>query len=172
MLVHTKSPDQVILIRALFYLEFKFEPIKWLLEQDTSRISQGQCIQLLAKLYKRRRKRLEISIGQPFPDVIPKPIKRPKNIVRQALHVKAFLSINPNLSYIHAAENFNLTKARISQLIKIVDNLPARFVKTLEETEDVTLLRRFSGRQLLKLTAFKTRKHVEQAIDSLMPSCE
>lgn len=149
--VNTQSP---------LFLCPKYE--KKLPEQDTSRILQGQCIQLLAKLYKRRRKRLDISISQPFPDVVPKPIKRPRNIVRQALHVKAFLSINPNLSYIHATENFNLTKARISQLVKIVDNLPARFVKTIEETEDTTLLRRFSGRQLLKLTTFKTRDNERQ----------
>jgi hypothetical protein len=54
-------------------------------------------------------------------------------------------------------------------LIKIVDNLPAHFIKKLEETEDPILLRRFSGKRLLKLASFETKEHMQNAIESLMP---
>jgi hypothetical protein len=139
---------------------------------DTSRVSQDQYIQLLVKVYKRKGKRLELSIDQPFPEITPI-VYKPKNIVRIALDVKAYLTINPDASYTTAAGHYNVTRARISQLVKIINNLPAHLNKKLDETEDPILLRRFSGKQLLKLASFETRDHMQQAIDSIMPSsCE
>ena len=68
------------------------------------------------------------------------------------------------------AENFNVSRARISQLLKIIDNLPTYFIRKIEETEDPILLKRFSGKRLLKLASFQTREHMESAIESLMPA--
>ena len=147
--------------------------LRILLKRDTSRNSQGASIQLLVNVYKRRTKRFELSIDQPFPEVLPEPVKMPKNIARQALDVKAYLALNPNHSYRMAAEHYNVTKARISQLIKIVDHLPASFIKKLDETDDPALLRRFSGKQLLRLASFETKERMEKTIESLMSSsCE
>lgn len=120
------------------------------------------------KVYKRRRRRLELSLDRPFPEMA-RQVKKPKNIVRSALDVKAYLTINSGSTYSTAAEHYNVTRARISQLIKIVDNLPAHFIKKLEETEDPILLRRFSGKRLLKLASFETKEHMQNAIESLMP---
>jgi len=96
----------------------------------------------------------------------------PKNIARIALDVKAYTTINPGHSYSLVAENFNVSRARISQLLKIIDNLPAYFIRKIEETEDPILLRRFSGKRLLHLASFETRKHMESAIEALMPNQE
>jgi len=124
------------------------------------------------KVYKRRTERFELSIDQPFPTPTPQPVKMPKNIARIALDVKAYTTINPGHSYSLVAENFNVSRARISQLLKIIDNLPAYFIRKIEETEDPILLRRFSGKRLLHLASFETRKHMESAIEALMPNQE
>ena len=97
----------------------------------------------------------------------------PKNIVKIALDVKAYTEVNPGHSYSLVAENFNVSRARISQLLKIIDNLPTYFIKKLQETKDPIMLRRFSGKRLLKLASFETKEHMQRAIESLMPSsCE
>lgn len=141
----------------------------WLLEVDTSQTPQVQHIQLLMRMYKRKRKRFELSIDQPFPHTVSKP-SLPKNIARQAIDVKTYLHINPGQSFSNAAKHFNITTARVSQLVKIVENLPPDFIKELENSKDPILLRRFSGRRLLKLASFETREHMEKAIDSLIPA--
>jgi len=96
-------------------------------------------------------------------------IKKPKNIVRIALDVKAYLTINPDSTQTMVAEHYKLTRARISQLLKIIDNLPAHFIKKLEESEDPILLRRFSGKRLLKLASLTTPERIADAIQSLTP---
>lgn len=56
--------------------------------------------------------------ARPLP---PEPV--PKNIVAEALKVKAFLNEAPQRNYRHASQCFKITKARISQLMKIADVL-------------------------------------------------
>jgi hypothetical protein len=121
------------------------------------------------KIYKRRNRRLELSIDQPFPAPTPQLAKMPKNIVKIALDVKAYTEVHPGHSYSLVAENFNVSRARVSQLLKIIDNLPAYFIRKLQETKDPIMLRRFSGKRLLKLASFETKEHMQSAIDSLMP---
>jgi len=94
----------------------------------------------------------------------------PENIVKITLDVKAYIEINPEHSYSLMVENFNVSRARISQLLKIIDNLPTNFITKLQETEDPILLRRFSEKRLLKIASFQTQKHMENAIESLMPA--
>jgi len=120
------------------------------------------------RVYKRRNRRLELSLDRPFPEMV-REIKKPKNIVRIALDVKAYLTINPNSTQTMVAEHYKLTRARISQLLKIVDNLPAHFIRKIEESEDPILLRRFSGKRLLKIASFQTQEHMDSAIEALMP---
>jgi len=140
----------------------------WLPERDTSQTPQVQYIQLLVKVYKRRTKRFELSIDQPFPTLALKPVKKPKNIVRIALKVKAYTTINPGHSYSLVAENFNVSRARISQLLKIIDNLPAYFIRKIEETEDPILLRSFSGKKLLKIANLETKQRRQKEIKQLL----
>jgi len=157
---YVSSPPFLTLIYRVFFA---------LPKRDTSQTPQVQYIQLLVKVYKRRTKRFELSIDQPFPTPTPQPARMPKNIIKIALDVKAYTEVHPGHSYSLVAENFNVSRARISQLLKIIDNLPTDFITKLQETEDPIMLRRFSGKRLLKLASFQTRKHMEGAIEALMP---
>ncbi|KJJ83590.1 recombinase [Candidatus Omnitrophus magneticus] len=101
---------------------------KWLPKQDTSRTTQPQYCQLLMRLYKRRRRRLEISIDEPFPEQRPPSIYIPKNVAKEAVRIRDYLINNPDTNQSHIAEEFGVTRARISQLIKINTNLPDNFI--------------------------------------------
>ena len=91
-----------------------------------------------------------MSLDQPFPDPNQKPVRRPKNIARFALDVKTYLRINLNASPSDAAMHFKVSRARISQLLKIANHLPKKLFKELAETDDPALLKKYSGKQLLK----------------------
>jgi len=82
--------------------------------------------------------------------------------------VKAYTTINPGHSYSLVAENFNVSRARISQLLKIIDNLPAYFIRKIEETEDPILLRSFSGKKLLKIANLETKQRRQKEIKQLL----
>jgi hypothetical protein len=143
--------------------------LNWLPKSDTNRVSQVQYIQLLVKIYKRRNRRLELSIDQPFPAPTPQLARMPKNIVKIALDVKAYTEVHPGHSYSLVAENFNVSRARVSQLLKIINNLPTYFIKKLQETKDPIMLRRFSGKRLLKLASLTNPARIDDAIKSLTP---
>ncbi len=49
-------------------------------------------------------------------------------IIAEALKVKAFLNEDPKRTYLHVSQHFKVTKARISQLMKIAEVLPQDFV--------------------------------------------
>ncbi len=125
----------------------------WLPEWDTSRTSQVKWAQLLVTLYKRRTRCREISLDQPFPDPNQKPVKMPKNIARFALDVKTYMVMNPNASPSNVAIHFKVSRARISQLLKIANNLPTKLFKELVETDDPLLLKKYSGKFLLKIVS-------------------
>jgi len=117
--------------------------IKWLPENDTSLIFQPQCAQLLVAFHKHRGKKLYMSIDMPFPKKNQKSIKKPKNIVKEALKFK-------------------------SLLVKIVETLPKDFIINLNETEDQNLISRFSGKRLLKIASLKSEKNRLETIKLLM----
>ncbi len=121
------------------------------------------------KVYSRRTKRYELSIDQPFPASTPQEAKMPKNIAKIALEIKAYVDLNPGQPNTAVANNFNVTRARISQLLKIADKLPTNFITKLQETKDPIMLRKFSGKQLLKIASIQNRKHMEDAIEALTP---
>lgn len=79
----------------------------------------------------------------------------PKNIVAEALKVKTFLTEDPERTYLHASQRFKVTKARISQLMKIVDVLPLKFVAYMGGCEDRNLIKRFSGKTLLRIVGLE-----------------
>jgi len=145
-----------------------FERFIWLPDIDGSRTPQVQYCQLLVKVYSRRTKRFELSIDRPFPTPTPQEIKPPKNIAKIALEVKTYVELNPGHSNTAVADNFNVTRARISQLLKIADNLPQDFITKLQETKDPIMLRKFSGKRLLKLASCQTPESMESAIETLM----
>lgn len=87
--------------------------------------------------------------GEPFPDPALKPIKHPKNIANFALDVKNYFASNPGASQSDAATRFKVTHPRISQLLKIANNLPAQLLKKLVETDNPALIKKYSGKRLL-----------------------
>jgi len=123
---------------------------------DSKLLARQKWCWLRVPFYRRRRKRVEISIGEPFPEPVPKPVKHPKNIARFALDVRNYLVSNPGASYSDAAAHFKVTRPRISQLLRIANNLPADLLKQLAETNDPYLLKRYSGKRLLAIASSLT----------------
>lgn len=85
----------------------------------------------------------------------------------RALKVKAFRAEDPQRTYRHAGEHFKVTKARISQLMKIADALPREFVEYLGRCEDQRLIKRFSGKALLRIAGLGSSNR-QQIIGQLM----
>ena len=101
--------------------------------------------------------------AKPLP---PKPV--PKNIVAEALKIKAFLTEDPQRTYLHASQRFKVTKARISRLMKIADVLPQGFVDYMGRCEDQTLVKQFSGKILLRIANLESRTRRQEVIGNLM----
>ena len=104
-------------------------------KKDTSRVTQGQITQLLVPLHKRRGRKLALSIDLPFPSNAPAAIKR-KNIIKEALKVKVYMNEHPESSYSTVAYEFKVSRARICQLMKIIDTLPGDFIEEIKNCED------------------------------------
>lgn len=62
---------------------------KWLPEWDTKLCIKTKTIQLLVRMYKYRKKYARIVFGEPLPEELPLPKPVPKNIIIEALKVKA-----------------------------------------------------------------------------------
>jgi len=75
----------------------------------------------------------------------------PKNIIALALRVRNFLSADPKRSYRHAAAEFGITKARISQLLNILKALPTEFITCMSKCHEREKLKKFSGKKMLKM---------------------
>lgn len=123
-------------------------------------------------MYKYRGRHTQIVFGEPLTarPIPPKPMLR--NMVSDALKVKAFLTEDPQRTYRHAGERFKVTKARISQLMKIVDVLPQEFLDYMGRCEDQTVIRRFSGKTLLRIAGIELYLQRQQVINNLLGSIE
>ena len=91
-----------------------------------------------------------------------------KNIVIEALRVQAYLEEAPSRTQTDAGHHFKVTRARISQLSKIVNNLPDDFIEKMRECEDRTMLKTFSGKRLLKIAGLENEQNRQKAIDQLV----
>ena len=140
----------------------------WLPKTDSRLTTQPQVIQLLVKMYILRGKRKSISLGVPFPAKPKPPEPVYKNIVIEALRVQAFLEEAPSQTQTDAGQHFNVTRARISQLTKIVNKLPDDFIEKMRECEDRSMLKTFSGKRLLKLAAIENEKERQNEIENLL----
>ena len=85
-----------------------------------------------------------------FPAPEQKQIKEPKNIAKFAYDVQTYLTLSPKHSQSDAARHFKVSRARISQLLKIANNLHPQLFKKLIETDDSFELKKHSGKFLLK----------------------
>jgi hypothetical protein len=123
-------------------------------------------------MYRYRGRQNRIVLGEPLPARLlpPKPV--PMNIVAEALKVKSFLTEDHQRTYIYASERFKITKARISQLMKIVEVLPEDFVEYMRRCEDQAVIKRFSGNTLLRIAGLESPIKRQQVIGQLMEEIE
>ena len=144
----------------------------WFPRQDSKRTTQPQVIQLLVKMYIRKGKRNSINLGRPFPKEPERPQPVYKNIVIEALKVQAFLEDAPSRTQADAGHHFNVTRARISQLTSIVNNLPDDFIEKMRECEDRSMLKTFSGKRLLKIAGLENEHNRREAIKLLLSALQ
>jgi len=124
-------------------------------------------IRILVKMYRRRGRGTAISLYDPLPPLpqAPKPVY--KNIVAMAVQVKEYLIENPQRTQTAAGNRFGITRARVSQLMTIVENLPDDFISIMKTTEDQSLLKRFSGKTLLRIAALSTPEQRQSRISDV-----
>jgi len=118
-------------------------------------------------MYRRRGRGTAISLYDPLPPLpqAPKPVY--KNIVAMAVQVREYLIENPQRTQTAAGNRFGITRARVSQLMTIVENIPDDFISIMKTTEDQSLLKRFSGKTLLKISALRTIEDRRSLIQSI-----
>lgn len=139
---------------------------------DSKRRGSAKYATLLVAMYKRRGIGGMIRLGEPFlaKPTPPRPVYR--NIIREALNISEFLTANPQRTYLDAGQRFKLTRPRISQLMKIVHELPTDFIEKMRTCDDQDILKAFSGKTLLRISDLKTEKERRDAINSLFEKIE
>ncbi len=131
-----------------------------------------EIIQLLVRIHKYRKKYARIVLGESLPEEpqIPKPV--PKNIVVEALEIREFFEEDATRTFLHTSQRFKVSKALVSQHTKIVSVLPEDFIAYMETCKDESIIRRFSGRTLLRITSIESAKERQDVINELMEEFE
>ncbi|KJJ83343.1 hypothetical protein OMAG_002799 [Candidatus Omnitrophus magneticus] len=144
---------------------------KWLPTMDSEHykrhLSKCKEIHILVKMYRHRGRGTSISLYDPLPS---RPLPPPpvyKNIVAMAVQVREYLVKNPQRTQTAAGNHFGITRARISQLITIVENLPDDFISIMKTTKDQSMLKRFSGKTLLRIAGQRTPEQRETYITTI-----
>jgi hypothetical protein len=86
--------------------------------------------------------------------------------------VREYLIENPQRTQTAAGNRFGITRARVSQLMTILEKLPDDFISTMKTTEDQSLLKRFSGKTLLRIAALNNSEEIHRVINSLSTSAK
>jgi hypothetical protein len=84
-----------------------------------------------------------------------------------AIRVQEYLVENPQRTQTAAGNHFGVTRARVSQLMTIVENLPDDFISIMKTTEDQSLIKRFSGKTLLRIAALNTSEQRRASIETI-----
>ena len=136
-------------------------------EHYRGRLSKCKEIHILVKMYRRRGKGTSISLYDPLPSIPQKPRPVYKNIVAMAITVKEYLVQNPQRTYTTAGTHFGVTRSRVSQLMTILEKLPDDFIEKMGECKDQALIKRFSGKTLLKISSLDSLESRKQTIKRL-----
>jgi len=137
-------------------------------EHYRGRLSKYKEIHILVKMYRRRGRGTAISLYDPLPSIPQKPRPVYKNIVAMAIKVSEYLETDTQRTYTSAGDHFGVTRARISQLMTILEKLPDDFIEKLGECHDQCLLKTFSGKRLLKISAIESEKERQNEIECLL----
>jgi len=116
---------------------------------------ETQEVQLVVPLHQKRAKSRRFSLQEPFKEP-PEPVRTVKNIVAQALAYRDYLAKHPKDTYEQTGQHFGVSRVRISQLMTMVNRLPAALIDKLKDCEDPGVLRNFSGKRLMRIV--KTRQ--------------
>jgi len=142
----------------------------WLPTMDSEHykrhLSKCKEIHILVKMYRHRGRGTSISLYDPLPS---RPLPPPpvyKNIVAMAVRVQEYLVENPQRTQTAAGNHFGVTRARVSQLMTILEKIPADLISSLKTTEDQSLIKRFSGKTLLKIAKLNTSKERRTYIET------
>ncbi|PIQ86401.1 MAG: hypothetical protein COV74_04905 [Candidatus Omnitrophica bacterium CG11_big_fil_rev_8_21_14_0_20_45_26] len=150
--------------------------LPWADEWDNE---SSEVVQLIIPFFRRKSNKLVLSIGEPFPEKPPKAPVIPKNIVAEALKFQSFLNEEPfrqneggsvlrrTRTYEEVARHFDVSCARVSQLMSILRNLPESFLDSMKDSSDPNVLTIFSGRQLIRISRLATLERREKAISRL-----
>jgi hypothetical protein len=125
-------------------------------KQYSDYLSKHKIVHVLVKMYCRRSHGVAISLYDPLPAIARKPEATYKNIVAMAIQVKEYLKNDPQRTHTTAGKPFGVTRSRISQLMTILEKLPDDLIYTMKTTEDQSLLKRFSGKTLLRIASLST----------------
>lgn len=118
-------------------------------------------------MFRYRRRGILLVLGDPLPERTPLPKPAPINIIAKALEIRAYIEADPQRTFRNAAIRFKVTRARISQMMKIVETLPSDFIVHMGQCQNHNTLRRFSGKTLLKIAALDSPQSRKQTIDGL-----
>lgn len=136
-------------------------------EHYRGRLSKCKEIHILVKMYRRRGKGTSISLYDPLPSLPQKPAPVYKNIVAMAVKINEYLEQNPQRTYTSAGNHFGVTRARVSQLMTIHEKLPDDFIERMGNCNDQDLIKRFSGKTLLKIAGLENERTKREAIELL-----
>jgi hypothetical protein len=137
-------------------------------EHYKRRLSKCKEIHILVKMYRLRGRGTSISLYDPLPS---RPLPPPpvyKNIVAMAVQVREYLVESPQRTQTAAGNHFGVTRARVSQLMTIVENLPDDFISIMKTTEDQSLIKRFSGKTLLRIASINETRDRQAHINRLL----
>ncbi|MBU4305599.1 MAG: hypothetical protein KJ893_08305 [Candidatus Omnitrophica bacterium] len=84
-----------------------------------------------------------------------------------AVKVEEYLKENPQRTQTAAGNHFGVTRARVSQIVTILEKIPADLTSNLKTTEDQTLIKRFSGKTLLRLAGISNpdqQSHIQRLL--------
>jgi hypothetical protein len=85
-----------------------------------------------------------------------------------AVQVREYLVESPQRTQTAAGNHFGVTRARVSQLMTIVENLPDDFISIMKTTEDQSLIKRFSGKTLLRIASINETRDRQAHINRLL----
>ena len=120
-------------------------------------------------MYRRRGRGVAISLYDPLPSLPQKPAPVYKNIVAIAIKVNEYLKTDTQRTHTDAGVHFGISRARVSQLMTILEKLPDDFIEKMGQCDDQTLLKAFSGKRLLKITTIESEKERRNEIERLLP---
>ena len=85
-----------------------------------------------------------------------------------AVRVQEYLVENPQRTQTAAGNHFGVTRARVSQLMTIIESLPDDFISSMKTTKDQSLIKRFSGKTLLRIAGMPTTNDRQIRIKNLL----